>query len=417
MRKFTLSITIAVAIVAVNVTSSLAQDMVTDSSVAPATPDGILLSTVRIGQGVNVPGSSSNQPRERLIFATAENQPLYVYDKDSAEASSFYDDCAIAWPPAIAPDDAKPAGDWTLVTRSDGARQWAFRGRPLYSHAEDKSGRGSPKGHGVDGVWHVFEIEPEEWLTLPAGVSVEEIYTAPGQVMVDARGMPLYTFAGDLKQSKGSLKDWTPIVASQLALPVGDFTVVARDDGIYQWALNGKPLFTYNGDVELGDSNGKAVDPRFNLAWVMRYFMPPEVAIRQDQRRGGVLIEATTGKSLYARDRATYGGTGGHNARGGSRGNFGTGQSIGLSGCDAICEQTWRPLLAAPNAEANGYWTTFDRPDGSKQWAYQGYALYTYANEGSGIVTGHDTYDVTVNHSVQDVSATNLGLYWRVTSP
>lgn len=417
MRKFTLSLAITVGVAVVNVPGFAAQDMATSNSVAPATPSGILLSSVRIGQGVNVPGSSSNQPRERLVFATGENQPLYVYDKDGDGVSQCYDECAAAWPPAIASADAEPAGDWSLVSRTDGTRQWAFRDRPLYSHTEDKTARGAPKGHGVDGVWHVFEVEPEEWLTLPTGVSVEEIYTAPGQVMVDARGMPLYTFSGDLKQSKASLENWAPFVASQLALPVGDFTVLARDDGIFQWALNGKPLFTYNGDVELGDSNGKSVDPRFNLAWVMRYYMPQEVAIRQDQRRGGVLIEASTGKSLYARDRATYGGTGGHNARGGARGNFGAGQAIGLSGCDATCEQTWQPLLAPASAEAQGYWTVFDRSDGCKQWAYQGYALYTYANEGPGIVTGHDTYDVTVNHSVKNLNATSLGLYWRVTSP
>ncbi|MEQ9449079.1 MAG: hypothetical protein RLN70_09270, partial [Rhodospirillaceae bacterium] len=200
-------------------------------------------------------------------------------------------------------------------------------------------------------------------------------------------------------------------------LPVGDFSVIARADGIYQWALNGQALYTYNGDIVLGDSNGKGVDPRFELAWVMQYYMPDEVAIRQDQRRGGVLIEALTGKSLYARDQASYGGTGGHYARGATRGNFGTGQRIGLSGCDAKCEDTWRPLIAPGDAQPIGYWTVFDRPDGRKQWAYQGYAMYTYANEGPGVVTGHDSYDLTVNHSVDDLRATNLGLYWRVTSP
>jgi predicted lipoprotein with Yx(FWY)xxD motif len=81
------------------------------------------------------------------------------------------------------------------------------------------------------------------------------------------------------------------------------------------------------------------------------------------------------------------------------------------------CEETWSPLLAPVNAEAKGYWTTFGRPDGSKQWAYQGYAMYTYAPEGPGVVTGHDTFDVTVNHSVENLVATNLGMYWRVTSP
>lgn len=390
-----------------------------------ATPTGLLLKTVRIGEGVNVPGSSSNQPRERLVFADAEHQTLYVYDKDEPGKSNCVGACAETWPPALASAGAQAEGDWSLVGRPGGAQQWAFRGKPLYTYAEDKSsggrrsmfGGGGAQGHGVDGVWHVFEVEPEEWMTLPSGVSVEEIYTAPGQVLVDARGMPLYVFSGDPNDDKAELDSWTPLSASQIALPVGDFSVIARQDGIFQWALNGSPLYTFNGDVELGDSNGKGVDPRFSIAFVMEYFMPSEVAVRKDQRRGGVLVEAATGKSLYARDQASYGGTGGHYARGATRGNFGTGQAIGLSGCDATCENIWKPLLAPQDAQAKGYWTVFERPDGAKQWSYQGYALYTYSNEQPGVVTGHDTYNVTVNHSTKNPTATNLGLYWRVTSP
>lgn len=424
MRISTLSATVAMAAaLTLGPLSAVAQDA-NSERVAPATPTGILLKTVRIGQGVNVPGSSSNQPRSRLVFASADSQTLYVYDKDELGQSNCYDECAATWPPAIASADATPTGDWSLVSRTDGSKQWAFRGKPLYSYTEDKAGgrgggmfgSGGAKGHGVDDVWHIFEVEPEEWMTLPTGVSVAEIYTAPGQVIVDAHGMPLYAFSGDPDQAK-DLDQWTPFAASQLALPVGDFSVTARKDGIHQWALNGEPLFTFKGDIELGDSNGKSIDPRFNLAWVMRYYMPSEVAVRQDQRRGGVLIDAATGKSLYARDRASYGGTGGHNARGATRGNFATGQRIGLSGCDARCEETWQPLLAPVGAQPKGYWTVFERPDGSKQWAYQGYAMYTYVPEGPGVVTGHDTYDLTVNHSVENVVAKNLGLYWRVTSP
>ena len=267
MHKFFYSLTIAAAIVSHDLSSFAASEATPPDHVAPATPTDILLKTVRIGQGVNVPGSSSNQPRARLIFANAENQPLYVYDKDVVGTSSCNDECTKIWPPAIAPPEAKPVGDWSLVSRDNGSYQWAFRGKPLYSYSEDKvksrRGGGGAKGHGVDGVWHIFEVEPKEWLTLPTGVSVEEIYTAPGQVMVDARGMPLYVFSGDLEKTKAELLGFSPFVASQLALPIGDFSVVARNDGIHQWALNEKPLFTYDGDVELGDSNGKVVDSRF----------------------------------------------------------------------------------------------------------------------------------------------------------
>ncbi|MEQ9447586.1 MAG: hypothetical protein RLN70_01610, partial [Rhodospirillaceae bacterium] len=84
------------------------------SSVAPATPVGILLKTVRIGEGVNVPGSSSNQPRERLVFANAQSRTLYIYDEDKPGQSSCYGECAQKWPPAEASEGAQAAGDWSI---------------------------------------------------------------------------------------------------------------------------------------------------------------------------------------------------------------------------------------------------------------------------------------------------------------
>jgi predicted lipoprotein with Yx(FWY)xxD motif len=399
----------------------------TQAAPAPlATPLGITLKTVRIGQGVNVPGQSSNQPRQRLIFSDANSQPLYISNKDEPGKSNCVDQCAATWPPALVSAGAQPVGEWTQVARADGSKQWAFRGHPLYTYTKDAApagggamgmfgGGGSPQGHDVEGH-QIWELQPETWMQLPAGLTVEEVQTAPGQALANAKGRPLYMF--DTKAAdKTTSKDWLPVEAPQVALPVGDFTVVARGDGIYQWAYQGRPLFTYRGDIELGDSNGKEVDPRFELALVMRYYMPPDVAIQRDQRRGGVLVAAKTGHALYARDRAYANMEGGHNARGGNRGNPSTGKSIGLTGCDAACEQTWQPLVAPADAQPSGHWSVFTRADGSKQWAYQGYALYSYLKEKPGQVTGFDIYDLAVNDSTKQLVASNLGLYWRVTSP
>lgn len=41
------------------------------------------------------------------------------------------------------------------------------------------------------------------------------------------------------------------------------------------------------------------------------------------------------------------------------------------------CIQVWPAVLAGPDAKDIGKWTVVDRPDGRKQWAYDGYALYT----------------------------------------
>jgi predicted lipoprotein with Yx(FWY)xxD motif len=41
------------------------------------------------------------------------------------------------------------------------------------------------------------------------------------------------------------------------------------------------------------------------------------------------------------------------------------------------CAEVWPPVLAADDAEAVGKWTITERSDGSRQWSYDGFPLYT----------------------------------------
>jgi predicted lipoprotein with Yx(FWY)xxD motif len=45
-------------------------------------------------------------------------------------------------------------GEWTVVTRDDGTKQWAHKGKPLYTFAKD-SKPGETAGEGFNKVWHV----------------------------------------------------------------------------------------------------------------------------------------------------------------------------------------------------------------------------------------------------------------------
>lgn len=49
---------------------------------------------------------------------------LYVFDKDTAGKSNCNGPCATNWPPFMAKADAKASGDWSIVTRDDGSKQW-----------------------------------------------------------------------------------------------------------------------------------------------------------------------------------------------------------------------------------------------------------------------------------------------------
>jgi predicted lipoprotein with Yx(FWY)xxD motif len=84
--------------------------------------------------------------------------------------------------------------------------------------------------------------------------------TAAGKVLVDAKGMTLYTFdkdSGGKSMCNGDCaKAWPPAMAMESDQPVGDLTIIKRDDGSMQWADDGKPLYTFVKDAKPGDVTG-----------------------------------------------------------------------------------------------------------------------------------------------------------------
>ncbi len=90
------------------------------------------------------------------MLTSASGMTLYVYDQDIAGSgkSTCNGPCAANWPPLMAEADAKPTGDYSLVARDDGGKQWAYKGKPLYFWAKDAK-PGDKTGDGVKNVWHV----------------------------------------------------------------------------------------------------------------------------------------------------------------------------------------------------------------------------------------------------------------------
>ena len=87
------------------------------------------------------------------LIADAKGMTLYVFDKDVGGKPSCYDACAAKWPPYLGKADAKLTEGWTLVDRTDGTKQWAYDGKPMYYFAGDKA-KGDMAGDGMGGVWH-----------------------------------------------------------------------------------------------------------------------------------------------------------------------------------------------------------------------------------------------------------------------
>jgi predicted lipoprotein with Yx(FWY)xxD motif len=83
---------------------------------------------------------------------------LYSFDRDGAGSgkSVCNGPCAKNWPPLMAADGAMASGDYSIITRDDGGKQWAYKGWPLYNWVKDAK-PGDMTGDGFNGVWHVIK--------------------------------------------------------------------------------------------------------------------------------------------------------------------------------------------------------------------------------------------------------------------
>ena len=90
------------------------------------------------------------------MFVTAKGMTLYTFDKDTTPGKSVCNGpCAANWPAALVADDAKATGPWSIVTRDDGLKQWAYKGKPLYAFVKDTKA-GDKAGDGfLQGAWHI----------------------------------------------------------------------------------------------------------------------------------------------------------------------------------------------------------------------------------------------------------------------
>jgi predicted lipoprotein with Yx(FWY)xxD motif len=81
---------------------------------------------------------------------------LYIFDKDTEAGKSVCNGgCANLWPP-FAPEagQAKATEPLSIITRDDGTKQYAYRGKPLYYYDKD-SKAGDTRGDAIGKVWWV----------------------------------------------------------------------------------------------------------------------------------------------------------------------------------------------------------------------------------------------------------------------
>jgi predicted lipoprotein with Yx(FWY)xxD motif len=122
------------------------------------------------GQAVATNAASSTVSVESMggndVLVDAQGAALYTNDRDTGSKIACTGECASIWIPVElsggqpSADDASLQAKLGVITRSDGAKQVTFDGKPLYSFAEDMPGEVTGDGFsdsfgGTDFVWSV----------------------------------------------------------------------------------------------------------------------------------------------------------------------------------------------------------------------------------------------------------------------
>ncbi|MEN5310766.1 hypothetical protein [Pseudomonas koreensis] len=106
-------------------------------------------------------------------------------------------------------------------------------------------------------------------LTLPGFAMAAEPAMMKDGMMVDHKGMTVYTFdkdAGGKSMCNGDCaKNWPPMMAPADAKAEGKWTVIKRDDGMMQYAYDGKPLYTFMKDEKPGEMKGDGMKDMWHV--------------------------------------------------------------------------------------------------------------------------------------------------------
>lgn len=104
----------------------------------------------------NVPVEARNTSLGSVL-TDDDGMTLYIFTRDEAGKSNCYGGCAQSWPPFEAGRRAQNSGNFSVIERNDGSRQWAYDGAPLYYWVNDKK-PGDVTGHEVGGSWFVIQM-------------------------------------------------------------------------------------------------------------------------------------------------------------------------------------------------------------------------------------------------------------------
>ncbi len=148
---------------------------------APDAPPAFVVRTVATGR----------------MLTTDTGFSVYASEGDGPNKSNCVAACLKEWRPVAAPQAAQARGDWGIIERSPGIKQWTFRGRPLYTRIFETRSR-SLEGSDVPGWHNVFTQENPK---MPAEFTIQD--TRVGEIIADKNGKSIYLYrCGDDAQDQ-----------------------------------------------------------------------------------------------------------------------------------------------------------------------------------------------------------------------
>lgn len=119
------------------------------------------LNSVLLAACAMTSGTQAQMPASAIngVLAGPNQMTLYVFDKDAAGSGKSVCNgvCATNWPPLMVASGSAASGDWSVVIRDSGDKQWAYKGRPLYYWSKDAK-PGDKTGDGfLNNAWHTAQ--------------------------------------------------------------------------------------------------------------------------------------------------------------------------------------------------------------------------------------------------------------------
>ena len=257
--------------------------------------------TMRVG----IVGDARNNSActDQIFTKTSGYTSPYPKDLDLPDVKQRKS-CVQVWPPVLAPADAKPVGNWSVITRADGKHQWAYNQQAVYTseldlEPGDMNGGSRTLSFNADDQDRVASRLPiGPLIDTPPGFSVS--YTPRGRMLLNAKGYSIYMSDRDgpneSKCNDTCARTWIPMLAGAAVKPHGNWSVIKRAAGVTQWAFQGHPLYTYSFETRFGGQGGTDVPGWHNV--YIKANTPPAEFTMQDGDAGTVLADHN-GKTIY----------------------------------------------------------------------------------------------------------------------